>query len=274
MSNLYQKIASFFSFVFGIPFFEKFNRFLLILSLRNLGYGFDFAGNKSGEIPSLSKGEEKYIKYIKSQNLAIVVDVGASKGNFSERFLSQESVSVFAFEPVESSFKVLKAMQGKYENLVCENFAVGNFNGAMNLWVSENNTELSTLSKEVSEFGLAKKINQSPILTQVVTLDTYFKNLRSRIDLLKIDTEGFELEVLAGAQELLRNLPPRFIQVENSRSNLLRGSSLYQIASQLKRYEVFQISPGGVNGLRKVASHAFDANIFLYSNFLFKSLEP
>ena len=52
----------------------------------------------------------------------------------------------------------------------------------------------------------------------VITLDSYYtKNLKGifeSLDLLKIDTEGFEYEVLMGAQQTILELKPKFIQME------------------------------------------------------------
>src|SRR5207244_9457540 len=56
----------------------------------------------------------------------------------------------------------------------------------------------------------APQFNAAPITVPSVTLDSLVRNLNlPALDLIKIDVEGFELDVLKGATELLgRERPP------------------------------------------------------------------
>jgi len=47
------------------------------------------------------------------------------------------------------------------------------------------------------------------------------------------------------------------------------GFTIFDIANVLDGYDVFQICGNAKNGLRRVRPSDFDANIYLYSNFLF-----
>jgi len=180
----------------------KFNKFVLVVSLRNLGYGFEFA--PSGKLKPVSTGELKVIKYLLKQNLSVVFDIGANSGHYSKQFFKHRGISVYAFEPELSAFAKLSLLSLDYVNLIPVNLALGRVPGFLPLFVSQANTELSTLNSQVSSVGFAKKLNQVPVDVEVSTLDLYMKTGNLKIDFLKIDVEGYEMELLAGAKELLK----------------------------------------------------------------------
>lgn len=79
------------------------------------------------------------------------------------------------------------------------------------------------------------------------TLDRYVERMRiKRINFLKIDTEGRELEVLYGAKNLLQKGAIDFIQFEYDGTFLDAKITLEQIFKYLTkyRYNIFQIQPG------------------------------
>src|SRR3981081_2663609 len=100
---------------------------------------------------------------------------------------------------------------------------------------------------------------------EVTTLDSYFAGAvdvhRGEIDLLKIDTEGYEYEVLAGAADTLKRLRPKFVQIEYNWHQLFRKQSLHAIASLLTGYVAYQLLPYG-SGLSRVDVRSPEANIY------------
>lgn len=108
----------------------------------------------------------------------------------------------------------------------------------------------------------------------VTTLDDFLDGAAGRtfahreITLLKIDTEGFEYEVLKGAQRTLRERRPRFVQIEFNHHQLFRGHTFYSISRQLAGYTAWQIRPR-TRGLAPVAPDDPLVNIFGYANFVF-----
>ena len=91
---------------------------------------------------------------------------------------------------------------------------------------------------------------------------------RYKSTLLKIDTEGYEYEVLLGARQTIENRKPKFIQIEYNWHQLFKGQSLYKLASLLPNYVTYQLLPHG-SGLSKVDARRPEANIYHYSNFVF-----
>ena len=144
---------------------------------------------------------------------AVFVDIGANIGlySFGLRRLCEK---VYAFEPQRIIYNMMCgsiALNG-WENVFCYNVALGEKEGLVEIPQFDYNKSLSFGSVE---FGLEQK----EVLTQarqhnmmrrefvpVHTLDNNY-NI-SRIDVLKIDVEGWELDVLAGAKETITRCRP------------------------------------------------------------------
>ena len=86
------------------------------------------------------------------------------------------------------------------------------------------------------------------------------------IDLIKIDTEGFEAEVFEGAKKTFTIIKPKFIQMEFNWHQIFRNTSLNFFAEKLPDYDVYQLIP---NGWVKRDPKDPLVNIYLFSNFVF-----
>ena len=60
------------------------------------------------------------------------------------------------------------------------------------------------------------------------------------IDFIKIDTEGYEFEVLDGAKNLLKEQQPKFIQIEFNWHQLLKGQTLYKLSSMIDFSDILE----------------------------------
>ena len=113
--------------------------------------------------------------------------------------------------------------------------------------------------------------------TEIITLDEYVKEKNiSNIDILKIDTQGFEDKVLLGAQNLLKNNRIKLIQLELIFSEIYENPpNIYDVEKTLipNNYKLFGISNGG-----SLISHYIYQSDFIYiSNDTyenFKSILP
>ena len=163
----------------------------------------------------------------------VVFDIGTNIGETLLNFaaISGPAGRVFGFEPVE------------------ENFSKCRFNISLNDF---NNIELSRMAlsdkRERLYFVPASNSNSGGIFMhkdkqdaemsiEAVTLDEYVDehNIRS-IDFIKIDVEGFELNVLKGAAESVRKFRP-VLFVEVDADNLKRqGTTPHQLEELLTRY--------------------------------------
>jgi FkbM family methyltransferase len=178
--------------------FETLNpRTVLKKWLRNLGYDFHAL-----PLPGLTLRDLEFdLSNIISDGQSIVFDVGANKGQTIElvrRALPR--ATIVAFEPNPQLARLLKE---KYSdvNVMVEACAVGAVEGDALLHAMENN-ELSSLLdlSRSQENPFSETQKDRDVAVAVVTVDSYVSRLGiDRMDLLKIDTQGFDLEVLRGA---------------------------------------------------------------------------
>jgi FkbM family methyltransferase len=131
----------------------------------------------------------------------MAVDVGAHRGETCRSLLQIfPDVFIHAFEPVRDNYQCLvSAMHGE-DQVSCHPVALGATPGALDI-VLQADSQTHSLRHQFKG-GLETKVPHEQV--QVWTLDDFaFRESIARIDLLKIDTEGYEIEVLRGAKTLL-----------------------------------------------------------------------
>ncbi len=151
------------------------------------------------------RAERKLIRKILFQG-AVVADVGANIGIYSQ-FLSccvGPSGLVHSFEPAGDNFRRLSAATRDVSNVRLTQAAVGERSGRCELYVSD---KLNVDHRAYKADGDSRRV----VPTQMVALDDYFKR-GQRVDLIKMDIQGYELHALRGAQRVLH---------ENADINLL-----------------------------------------------------
>lgn len=132
----------------------------------------------------------------------IFVDVGAYVGLYTIAVANQGH-SVHAFEPSHINFKALKT-----------HVSINNVNSLVHLYhsaVSDKDGQVSFSSSNETESSIS---DSGDSLVQSVRLDSVFAD--KKIDILKIDVEGFEEFVLRGSSGILLNnmTSPRCIYIE------------------------------------------------------------
>jgi len=123
------------------------------------------------------------------------LDVGGRNGLYSSYFV-QHSQYVYAFEAVEPVYEALKELEKDYNNFTAYNLAVSNFIGQSDFYVD---------TKRLSNSSFNNLVDGQLVQVNTVTLDSMNFN---NVGFVKIDVEGFELNVLQGAKELLHDNKP------------------------------------------------------------------
>ncbi len=153
------------------------------------------------------RAERQLLKTILSAG-AVVVDAGANVGVYSQ-FLSRcvgPTGVVHSFEPSPQNFTRLQAATRKLANVHLSQAAVGECSGRSKLYLSDQlNVDHRTYATE-GDFRPALQID-------VVALDDYFKP-GQRVDLIKMDIQGYELHALRGASRVLADNPDAKLLLE------------------------------------------------------------
>lgn len=135
-------------------------------------------------------------------NDLVIVDVGANVGQTAGQLRNDYPTSkIHSFEPSPDTFKALQANCAKYENVECWNMGVGSENKSLKFIINDDSTMSSFLPPSKDAWGEVIGEVQVP----VVTLDSFAsRHDIPQIHIMKLDTQGFDLEVLKGSQELMR----------------------------------------------------------------------
>ena len=160
--------------------------------------------------------------YLKKLDIDKVIDIGAHKGEFLEKMLKIEKVkSFYAFEPQKDIFDSLNKKFSRNNKITLFNYAADKEITNKKLQINKLSTTSSLA--EVNENSLYLKlknfltrsksnfINEYEVKTN--TIDNIFKDINLEKTLLKIDVEGFEINVLKGSRIKLNEIP--FILLEN-----------------------------------------------------------
>lgn len=142
--------------------------------------------------------------------ITTVFDVGANVGQYHD-FLRQQvgfSGKIHSFEPQPQLADALRKRQGSDSAWEIHNLGLGSTNGELMLNIMARDTFSSfrqPAANAAAQFAASNTVIDS-VKVPVRRLDDLFPvvDLKDQACYLKIDTQGFDLEVLRGASELLK----------------------------------------------------------------------
>ncbi len=151
---------------------------------------------------------DTHLKYIISQqNIDLVIDVGANSGQFGKlmRDIGYRG-KIISFEPTKKAFEKLKSNADN--NWDCYKIALGNEVGSKEIKVYALDLFSSFLNK--TEYGLerfqSEVSNYDTELIDITTLDKFLDGKIYNNIFLKMDTQGYDLEVFKGALNVRKNI--------------------------------------------------------------------
>lgn len=184
----------------------------------------------------------------------LVLDVGANTGQFARSLrLAGYSGRIVSFEPLVSAHLELeRASKRDAKWTVAPRCALGAFSGEVNFYVAGNSQSSSALEMLQSHIDAAphtkvKEMTRVPLRTLDQFADSYLM-LSSRV-FLKIDTQGYEDQVLLGASQSMPSI--RGIQMELSLTPLYENQKLFAelfVHVCDLGFNSWSISPGFGNG--------------------------
>jgi FkbM family methyltransferase len=217
-------------FIFFKKVIKKYNVSLFlkdtmgILTHRNYNDNFKYifkTGYSCDAVPLMLAMNDK----IKNSN--ITIDVGANIG-VTSIWLAKNSRIVYSFEPQRKNIERFRAnlIANNINNVLLTEKAVSDNSGELEFYIHESYGHHS-----LGKVGTSKIIGVEKV--QVITLTDFCKNMCiEEIDFLKVDVEGFEIEVFKGARELFINRKVKIC--------------------------AFEISEGPLKSLNKSEKHIFD----------------
>ncbi len=238
MKKFFVNIAAF--FLRNMPFHRARKKYAKIFGplfkgeIAKTAYGFPMIVNWHDNMNRISfEGSygivEEFIRTINEKSLFI--DIGANHGCISilaSKYLEKKGL-VMAFEPSPKAFNGLKKniKLNQCKNIFYFNQAISDTTG--DLYLNETNTENSGAA-HISDKGT--KIKASPIKLKDIKAIVDLKNIY-----IKIDTEGYEMSVLNGLQELFNANLVRKLVIEIDELNLMKyDANSKKIYNYLNKY--------------------------------------
>jgi FkbM family methyltransferase len=156
----------------------------------------------------------KIIKFDKKIN---IIDVGASDGISVKYFLNNLNVNkIICFEPHKQYTRILK----KNKNLIVKSYAIGDKIGSRKIFfprytllnfkydlITYAHYEIKLLKHFLKDFKFRKNLTIQSSNLKIKKIN----KLNYKIDLIKIDTNGFELNVIRGLINIIKKDKPTLI---------------------------------------------------------------
>ena len=167
----------------------------------------------------VSSENEFYLlkKFIKKNHN--VIDVGANIGRYSFKLseLVGKNGLVYAFEPMNKSYLTLLSLINfsEVKNILPFNFALSNKSNFVMMKEQESPHKKDYLFGTQTESKIVND-NKDSILKYAIKLDEI--KIKKKISFIKIDCEGFELQVLKGAKSIIKkNKPVILVEFNNNK---------------------------------------------------------
>ena len=260
IKKIYNTLSKFYVFIFGRKKLQFFNHVIFSLTLDAKGFK-NYGSFKR-------TGEENLIKLIKNE-INCSLDIGANKGQYSKLLLEKTNSDLYSFEPLPNAYKELLKLKKIYPNRFnCFNYALGNSNGSKYLYYGNKTSEKASLIQNLEKISFIGNNNKNKTLIKIKKLDDISNIFKKKIDFIKIDTEGYEKNVLEGGKKFLEKHKPKFIQLEFNWHQLINSQTLLNLSKLIYFSDVYRILPNNY-GIIKVDPSRPENNIYHLSNYIF-----
>lgn len=161
-----------------------------------------------------TRGENPYLDmthYLR-KDVPVIFDVGANLGESLASFLSVfPAAQIHCFEPSSRSYQVLSQKYSNYKNISLYCKALGA--NVSSRYFNDNEFAYLSSFLELGAYGYGNILSRR--LISVDTVDNFAKSIQLKnVDIIKIDTQGFEYDVILGCSDLLSSGNIRLIHVE------------------------------------------------------------
>jgi len=201
----------------------------------------DAYGNR--DFGTRTNGEEWALAALGPHALATVFDVGAHRGEYARMVLAANPAArVHCFEADPTRARALSTELARDTTVVVNPFGLGSREEAAMLLIDEASGDMSSLVFRAD-------LDRRSVPVEIRTGDRYCREHGvPGIDLLKVDTEGFDLEVLRGFSEMLHEQRVAVVQFEYTIWNIHSRALLLDFYEMLEPlgYRIGKLRPHGV----------------------------
>lgn len=190
----------------------------------------------------------RFAKLLEQRGITLVLDIGANIGQFALELRSFGYLgNILSCEPGAEAFAQLQSQASGVPGWTCKKVALGAREGTAQLHLSANSQSSSLLqitARHVEAEPTSRTLSVETVPVTTVDALLAAEQTKGENVFLKIDTQGFEHEVLAGASASLRML--RGVQVEMSLQPLYEGQVLFvALLAQLRQagFTLIDIEP-------------------------------
>jgi len=169
-----------------------------------------------------------HFKWFRDLQIKTIIDIGANEGQFALAMNNGiPDATFYSFEPLKECFDALKKNTTNIKHIEYFNYALGEVEDEQII----NHNEYSPSSSFLKMGDLHKSVfpNTSNTIMEKIkikSLDSFYgKILFEKKVLLKIDVQGYELNVLKGAKKILKKTD--IIIIETSFFSLYEGQPLF-----------------------------------------------
>lgn len=219
-----------------------------------------------------------FLKQLFKNKNIVIIDVGAHHGESIKFFTKKFNIDkIFSYEPSQENFEILKKKinTNKNDKISLNNFGLGennqklflnqvNESSSSTFCTIDQNSNYFKKKNKFLKFFLRGDYIKNKFEVSIKTLSDEIKTKQIKdVDLLKIDTEGFEFNVIKGAKNSLNKI--KYIIFEHHYDNMIKKNyKFHELHSYLIKnnfIKVFKIKMP----LRKTFEYVY-ANNNIYDN--------
>jgi FkbM family methyltransferase len=199
----------------------------------------------------MTSGERSILRALKKQTPPpyCIFDVGANQGQFLNlvrNHIATDDFKIHCFEPGRGTYRILLENAGNDERVILNNIGIGKERGEATLFYDSVGSGLASLTKRnLNHFNM--DLNESETV-EIDTIDNYCsQNMIDRIQLLKIDIEGHELDALLGADRMISSQAIDIVTFEFGGCNIDTRTYFQDFWYYFKdfNFSIFRITPAG-----------------------------
>ena len=194
--------------------------------------GYTIQGIANSELKKELFADVYKMKHVGIAKGDVVLDVGGFRGETAIVFADSvgDTGKVYAFEPIKASYEIMK------RNIA--NNGLSAIIEPVNMGCSSKVQTTTAVSVESGDPWNFISADDGSVPVQLTTIDEFvFSNKLQKVDFIKMDVEGFEMDALLGAQKVLQTYRPKLaIALYHKSSDLL---TIPELTSRIAGYKMY-----------------------------------